>query len=1063
MNQTITRYWLVLASAPTSGELSDRLSAIAQTPAPYLTDLTADCVSRYRFAAVVQDADQLHTCAGLALKALAAGQDLFDGRRKVYCADSERHVDLAKTAFLFPGQGSQYPGMLADLAGDFPSVAQWFEEWERSFLEAGLESPRHVLRDEVSIEDLFMTEGGLQSIVICSLAILDLMKEFQIGCDGMLGYSHGENAGLVASRIVWFANRDEIFRFMKRFFTEDSVRETREEVSRGANLAVSGVVHAKLLEILARYGERAELALDNCPGHYVVFSETELSATLSEELREAGAIVLRLPFDYGYHTSTFKGSLAALRPLYDGFEFSTPEVPLYSCVTMSPFSTVPDEIKELALSQWARTVRFRETIERMYDDGYRTFVEVGPGNRLTGYVSNTLGKRRHLALATNAANISGPLQFRSMCAQLFVRGRNLRFASRADKPMEPKRIDGQADSIAELMACHSQTMREFLASQLRVLQAFPNIGHTASALGPAVVRSTRKLPLGGRVVARDQDSLETRIRLAVEDQPFLAHHTLGRNLSTRQPEVHALPVMPFSFSVEMVAQCACQLVGDGWRVAKVLDAKAGRWIAIDQGSLWLRARVRNLDQNTDSTRRVEVEITQDADGDNNPVPVFGATVVFELEDAPFLADSPTIAVRNDAPHVSPSWTGPEFYRKYMFHGPTFQLLEKVDRWDESTVEGEAFVPPTSSMFLGENSPTLLTPAALLDVIGHFVAYWLMENRHQYFGLFPYNWGETSILGPLPKPGEKLAVRAAIRAGDRDRCRVDFEIVRPGVGVIVRLLDVEFRYITFPKILMDLIYWYGPNVFVSEELTFGRSRRQVHTICRHVRNIDPSIVVGQGGVWLRAMAFILLTRREREIWNGFPAGSQRAIEWLLGRAAAKDALREWAEQTYGFQFAPLDFEILPDALGAPKASLVTQWPDSNVPTLPCVSISHTNGAAIAAAAWGEPGVKVGIDFDSPRPHAAFRWAESALSPQEFTRFTLLDDRTKEEALLAVWCAKESAAKASGLGLGGDPKRWEVQSVSDDLSQATIHYEGSTFDVSLDRCGDKQFAICFVANT
>ena len=103
-------------------------------------------------------------------------------------------------------------------------------------------------------------------------------------------------------------------------------------------------------------------------------------------------------------------------------QFSPPKVPLYSCATAAPMPADPDEIRGLAADQWRSRVRFTETIERMYADGFRTFVEVGPSANLTGFIENVLQGHDFLAVPLDSRRRSSLVQLLHSLGRLWVSG-----------------------------------------------------------------------------------------------------------------------------------------------------------------------------------------------------------------------------------------------------------------------------------------------------------------------------------------------------------------------------------------------------------------------------------------------------------------------------------------------------------------------------------------------------------------------------------------------------------------------------------------------------------------
>jgi phosphopantetheinyl transferase len=174
-----------------------------------------------------------------------------------------------------------------------------------------------------------------------------------------------------------------------------------------------------------------------------------------------------------------------------------------------------------------------------------------------------------------------------------------------------------------------------------------------------------------------------------------------------------------------------------------------------------------------------------------------------------------------------------------------------------------------------------------------------------------------------------------------------------------------------------------------------------------------------GFWKRVWMHRMLGRAERAMFRQLKVPESRQLEWLAGRAAAKDAVRRLLDLHYGLDLPPADIEILPDPWGRPRPE--GAWRDLIAGTL-SVSISHVDGLAVAVAGLA-PGMAdellLGIDVESMRPLAP-GFADAAFDGGESEILGDVPLDSREEWMLRVWCAKEAVAKALGLGLVEGPR-------------------------------------------
>jgi acyl transferase domain-containing protein len=439
---------LVVISADTPELLARRITEIrdAAIARPDVTlsqlarTLSAAPAKHCRVAIVASDLGNLFG------KLETAATKITEGKRTHLHTRQGVHFDLGgkkrltgKTAFLFPGQGSQYPNMLADLCMAFPEVRHEFEMSDAAF--AGVWEflpsqfvfpPPTCLSPEVEkalAEKILSIDVAFETVFTASMAILRLLDAFGVKCDIMLGHSTGEYTSLAASGAVAVPDDDaeiELKRKLNHFYHEMNTAET---APRGSLLAVGAVEPEVLAAELANYGSRVHVAMDNCPHQKILFGQPEDIAPLAERLIALGGVCQIMPFNYAYHTPLIEPLRETLLRFYEKFPLGTPRHRLFSCASVGEFPTDPAAIRDVSVSQWSSTVRFRETIERLHaEEGVRFFIEVGPAGNLASFVEDTLRKREFAALATNQRSRSGIEQLLQMLAELYCHGFELDFA-----------------------------------------------------------------------------------------------------------------------------------------------------------------------------------------------------------------------------------------------------------------------------------------------------------------------------------------------------------------------------------------------------------------------------------------------------------------------------------------------------------------------------------------------------------------------------------------------------------------------------------------------------------
>lgn len=327
-----------------------------------------------------------------------------------------------RLAFVFPGEGSQYRGMLADLYPHFPEVRVAFDRADRVAVERGhaaLPSEALFGSEGESPTGLWSVGTAISLVLSAQWGLLQLLARLGLRPDAVAGHSSGEFLAMAAAGVIRVDRR-----FEERLA---AIGEVFTQLER-----VGGVPDAGLLAVAADRGRaeaacramgvEASVAMDNCPHQVVLALEAEQAGRLAERLRGEGVTCEVLPFTRAYHTTAFASALGPVRDFFRHLPLGRPRLALYSCATAARVPDDPEAIRELAVEQWARPVAFRPMIEVMHDDGLRLFVEVGTRGLLTGFVEDTLRGRPAFAMAANLPRRSGLTQLNHLVASLFAQG-----------------------------------------------------------------------------------------------------------------------------------------------------------------------------------------------------------------------------------------------------------------------------------------------------------------------------------------------------------------------------------------------------------------------------------------------------------------------------------------------------------------------------------------------------------------------------------------------------------------------------------------------------------------
>jgi len=284
---------------------------------------------------------------------------------------------------IFPGQGSQTVGMCSDFYNKFERVKKIFKQVDQI-----LNFPLSDIVLNGPADKLNLTQNTQPSIMMVGYSIYSVLKnEFGINLNEakfFAGHSLGEYTALVCSDSLNLETAANLLHQRGKFMQEAVPK------GKGSMLAILGLEHDKILEETKAVSSDGvcEIANDNCPGQIVVSGEKNAIEKISDNLKKKSIKSIILPVSAPFHCSLMKNAAENMKSKITDAVFKKPNPGIISNVT-AKIENEPATIKELLIKQITSSVRWRESLEYMINNGVNQFIEIGPGKVLSGLVKRT--------------------------------------------------------------------------------------------------------------------------------------------------------------------------------------------------------------------------------------------------------------------------------------------------------------------------------------------------------------------------------------------------------------------------------------------------------------------------------------------------------------------------------------------------------------------------------------------------------------------------------------------------------------------------------------------------
>ena len=280
---------------------------------------------------------------------------------------------MGKTAFIYPGQGAQKYFMGKDFYDTFPTAKTVFDKADELL---DISVTQLVFTEDERLNQTAYTQAALVTTCLAMTAVLNEQGFFP---DVTAGLSLGEYAAIAAAGGFTYEEAIKTVR-ARGIYMEEAVPG-----GKGSMAAVLGV-EAEAIEVVLNDIEGAHIANYNCPGQIVITGRKEAVEVACEKLKEAGAKrCLPLNVSGPFHSPYLSGAGEKLGEFMKDMELAPLKVPYVTNVT-AQFVSDSAQSKELLVKQVSASVRWQQSVENMIAEGVDTFVEIGPGKTLAGFI-----------------------------------------------------------------------------------------------------------------------------------------------------------------------------------------------------------------------------------------------------------------------------------------------------------------------------------------------------------------------------------------------------------------------------------------------------------------------------------------------------------------------------------------------------------------------------------------------------------------------------------------------------------------------------------------------------
>jgi len=751
------------------------------------------------------------------------------------------------------------------------------------------------------------------------------------------------------------------------------------------------------------------LSNDNCNSQVLMCGKRDAVDEMSRRLTKEQIYHQELPYKSGYHTPFIAKHIGILDYCLDQIEeLKEPQIPLWSATTLEQYPTNTDEYRQLTIKHLTSHIRFRELIDKLYDqEKARVFIQIGAGH-LTGFVEDILKDERYSAISTHHPSRSGVEQLRRILALLYIEGKEVdslfirngeisrilgqefeieSFAPIVkDFPLVKETLKKQGsfnfavgeedDENKPLLRKVNENIREMSLAQkdmLDIINEVKSLEQKFNITG-GIAQEAKKVATPKKIEEKAQPkeakpekkegkkAWQDEVLVTTDKYPFLVDHTVVKQPAHWDNPDDLDVVIPMTMSIELMMEIA-EKYANSRTVAGISSFNILQWMNIGRGfkletkNSWVSDNILKLDMKN-----------------------FISTEVIFADERPTPPEKYTGEIDLGAKTHEPPTTE-YIYDDLMFHGPRYQGVIQITDFNERGLR--AIVKNAG----GKGS--------LLDTMGQLIGIYLRTIAEDNNVSFPVSVDKITFYEDFHDQEGEFEFYLVVNEINNDFINGNMFLRRNGKVwcLAENWLNRRFE--------MDNILW---NI-VNEPLGNKLAKDLPETPVKYFDMAYP-----RTGSW----SFIekrYLNSEEKQHHRSLLLNKRRA--YLISRIAIKDAIRTYILDKYGKDTYPIEIFVDHDDKGKPFAHGLDELKGLEI------SLAHKGNESVALVS-DKP---VGVDIETIEERSA-DFMDMSFTEKELS---LLKDREQSEWSTRFWAAKEAYGKMLGVGLQGNPKRYEVEKI------------------------------------